>query len=130
MIEVIWQTKPVRSGRWRRRTVRASWGQHGRFQALIDLSNSREKLLRESFHQTLSASPYSGGDFEAAAALPNLRSQRALERAGFVATGEALVDAPARAGALPARKFALVRSTPRFGALPAQAGLSSCCAGR
>ncbi|MFO1134299.1 MAG: GNAT family N-acetyltransferase [Rhodoblastus sp.] len=67
---------------------------------------------------------------EAAAALPNLRSQRALERAGFVATGEALVDAPARAGALPARKFALVRSTPRFGALPAQAGLSSCCAGR
>ena len=66
---------------------------------------------------------------DAAAALPNLRSQRALERAGFTPTGEALVDAPARGGALPARRFELVRSTPRFGALP-QPGLSSCCAGR
>ena len=65
---------------------------------------------------------------EAAAALPNLRSQRALERAGFVSTGEGLVDAPARGGALPARRFELLRSTPRFGALPG-AGLSSCCAG-
>lgn len=66
---------------------------------------------------------------EAAAALPNLRSQRALERAGFVATGEGLVDAPARGGALPARRFELARSTPRFGAL-AGPRLSSCCAGR
>lgn len=66
---------------------------------------------------------------EAAAALPNLRSQRALERAGFVATGEGLVDAPARGGALPARRFELARSTPRFGALPGPR-LSSCCAGR
>ncbi|HMN70236.1 MAG TPA: GNAT family N-acetyltransferase [Rhodoblastus sp.] len=66
---------------------------------------------------------------DAAAALPNLRSQRTLERAGFVATGEGLVDAPARGGALPARRFELLRSTPRFGALP-QAGLSPCCAGR
>ena len=65
---------------------------------------------------------------EAAAALPNLRSQRALERAGFVSTGEGLVDAPARGAALPARRFELRRSTPRFGALPG-AGLSSCCAG-
>ena len=66
---------------------------------------------------------------DASAALPNLRSQRALERAGFVATGEGLVDAPARGGALPARKFELVRSTPRFGALPGPRP-SSCCAGR
>lgn len=66
---------------------------------------------------------------DAAAALPNLRSQRTLERAGFVATGEALVDAPARGGALPARRFELGRSTPRFGALQGPR-LSSCCAGR
>ena len=65
---------------------------------------------------------------EAAAALPNLRSRRALERAGFVSTGEGLVDAPARGGALPARRFELLRSTPRFGALPGPR-LSSCCAG-
>ena len=65
---------------------------------------------------------------EAAAALPNLRSQRALERAGFVTVGEGLVDAPARGGALPARRFELLRSTPRFGALPGPR-LSSCCAG-
>ncbi len=66
---------------------------------------------------------------EAAAALPNLRSQRALERAGFVATGEGLGDAPARDGPLPVRRYELLRSTPRFGALP-QSGLSSCRAGR
>ena len=65
---------------------------------------------------------------DAAAALPNLRSQRALERAGFVATGEGLDEAPARGGPLPVRRYELVRSTPRFGALPG-AGLSSRCAG-
>lgn len=65
---------------------------------------------------------------EAAAALPNLRSQRTLERAGFVSTGEGLGDAPARGGRLPVRRYELARSTPRFGALP-RAGLSSCCVG-
>jgi len=65
---------------------------------------------------------------DAAAALPNLRSQRTLERAGFVAIGEGLDEAPAREAPLPVRRYELVRSTPRFGALP-NAGLSSCCAG-
>ena len=65
---------------------------------------------------------------DAAAALPNLRSQRALEKAGFFATGEGLDDAPARGGPLPGRRYGLARSTPRFGAL-AQPGLSSCCMG-
>ncbi len=66
---------------------------------------------------------------DAAAALPNLRSQRALEKAGFVATGEGLAEAPARGGPLPVRRYEFVRATPRFGALP-QAGLSPRCAGR
>lgn len=65
---------------------------------------------------------------DAAAALPNLRSQRALERAGFVATGEGVDDAPARGGPLPVRRYELARTTPRFGALP-RPRLSSCCAG-
>lgn len=66
---------------------------------------------------------------EASVALANPRSARVLERAGFRAGVENLADAPARGAPLPARRFELARTTPRFGALP-QAGLSSCCAGR
>jgi len=63
---------------------------------------------------------------EASVALMNGRSRRLLERAGFLARGEVLCEAPARVAPLPAMRLTLPRSRPRFGWAPhddgAQAG--------
>ena len=64
---------------------------------------------------------------EASVALLNPRSGHVLEKAGFVACGERLTPAPARAAPLPSQKFELVRPRPRFGAVAS--GLSDCRAG-
>ncbi|MDE2362985.1 MAG: GNAT family N-acetyltransferase [Hyphomicrobiales bacterium] len=67
---------------------------------------------------------------EARVALLNGRSRRVLERAGFAACGERLIEAPARGGALAAMGFELPRPRARFGAAIApRAALSACCAG-
>lgn len=66
---------------------------------------------------------------EAGAALLNPRSRRVLEKAGFLACGERLVEAPARGALLAAMRYELARPRPRFGAAPQPAGLSACCAG-
>lgn len=66
---------------------------------------------------------------EANAALLNPRSRRVLEKAGFVACGERLVEAPARGAPMPAHAFELRRARPRFGAVSAERDLSNCCAG-
>ena len=66
---------------------------------------------------------------EASAALQNPRSRRVLEKAGFAAGGERLVEAPARGAPLPAAHYELRRPRPRFGAVAAGLGLSNRCVG-
>jgi len=66
---------------------------------------------------------------EANVALQNPRSRRVLEKAGFVASGEKLVEAPARDAPLPAAAYELRRPRPRFGAIAADRGLPNSCVG-
>lgn len=65
---------------------------------------------------------------DAGVARANPKSRRVLEKAGFVATGDVLWNAPAREKPMPSTRFELRRSRPRFGAVSARA-LSDCGAG-